>query len=142
MKKFLEEAFPVMSTGFDLQHYSLVSGFLDGPGDKRACGVMQDINITCKSRAARDTVVQRLKELGMKLENEKAGGEVLTWTAYESQDNELGARILGRFKNKKAMMTLNRRPEVMDFWAACKEKEIERVEQRGYVENGKGWLHR
>jgi quinol monooxygenase YgiN len=141
MKDFLGSAFPIMTTGFDLQHYSLVGGFIDGPGDKRPCGIMYDTNIVCKSAEARQKVVQRLKALGSSVTKDNKDG-ILSFMTFEAQDDTTGARMLGRFTDRKALDAFMRRPEVVKFWADGKESDIARIEQRGYVENGKGWLHR
>jgi hypothetical protein len=52
-----------------------------------------------------------------------------------------GARMFARFKDRAAMETHLRRKEVIDFWLGSKD-EVAAMEARGYVPNGKGWLHR
>ncbi|KAB5523111.1 hypothetical protein GE09DRAFT_1153981 [Coniochaeta sp. 2T2.1] len=142
MGQFLKGALPVMSTGFDLSHYSAIGGFLDAPGDSRQCGVMYDTKITCKSAEARALVKDRLAALAKKIEADNDAEQVFTWMAFEGLDNDKDLRIYGRFKDRAAMAKLNERSEVVDFWKASRENEIDAIQQRGYVPNNKGWLHR
>lgn len=140
MAEFQKGALPVMSTGFDLAHYESVGGFLDAPGDCTECGVMQDIRIQCNSAAARKAVCDRLRALAAKVQARGDAG-TLTWMAFECLDDEVGLRVYGRFVDRTAMERLNATPEVVEFWKASKE-EVARIDQRAYLPNGKGWLHR
>ncbi|CAK7202385.1 hypothetical protein SEUCBS139899_005108 [Sporothrix eucalyptigena] len=142
--KFIPVALPNMTTSFDLQHYSRVGGFLDKPGDGTPCGLMYDVKIKCKSSEARDRVLARLTALGPEIEASKptADGGILTWMAFASQDNDTDARLLIRLRDKAAFHAYTKLQPVLDFWAASKEDDVDKMEQRGYVENGKGWLHR
>jgi hypothetical protein len=142
MGDFIKGALPVMSTGFDLNHYSLIGGFLDAPGDKTECGIMYDTKITCKSASARDVVRDRLAALAKQVEQGNDASKVYTWMAFEGLDNDRDLRIYGRYKDKKAMDELNARDELVEFWKQSRDNEIETIAQRGYVPNGKGWLHR
>lgn len=142
MGNFTKKALPVMSTGFDLAHYSDIGGFLDAPGDGRQCGVMQDIRIICKSPEARKTAAERLVKIAKTLEGEPDKAGVQTWMAFESVDNDLDLRVFGRFENQAALQKLNARKEIADFWIASRDNEINRIDQRNYVPNDKGWLHR
>jgi quinol monooxygenase YgiN len=142
MQQFLEGALPVMSTGFDLSHYSAVGGVPDAPGDGRQCGVMYDIKIVAKSPEARAVLKDRLAALAKKIEADTDKEQVLTWMAFECLDNDRDLRVYGRFKDRAAMARVNEREDVVAFWKESRDNEIERIEQRGYVPNGKGWLHR
>ncbi|CAK7224045.1 hypothetical protein SCUCBS95973_005387 [Sporothrix curviconia] len=142
--KFIPVAMPNMTTSFDLQHYSRVGGFLDKPGDGTACGLMYDVKIKCKTTEARDRVVARLAALGPQIEASAptVDGGILTWMGFASQDVDTDARMLIRFRDKAAFHAYTKLQPVLDFWAAGKEDDIDKMEQRGYVENGRGWLHR
>lgn len=141
---FLPKAAPNMMVSFDLQHYSRAAGFLDHFGDARPCGFMYDMVILCKSSDSRISVVKRLKELGLKLESSPltVSGKLLTWMSFESQDNDRDARVFMRFQDKADFQKYSRLPEVLEFWAAGKDADVDKMQQRGYVENGRGWLHR
>lgn len=69
------------------------------------------------------------------------GVMVLTWMVFEGLDNETDLRIFGRYVNRDAMEALRAREEMVDFWKESKGG-IESIEQRGYVPNGRGWMHR
>lgn len=143
-QKFLPVALPNMTAGFDLQHHRRVAGFLDKPGDGRPCGFIYDIKIVCKSADARDRVLARLAALSPAIEASEPAqdGRMLTWVAFASEDDDRDARILLRFRDKAAFHAYTKLPAVLDFWAAGKEADVDKIEQHGYVENGKGWLHR
>jgi len=141
MGEFQKGALPVMSTGFDLAHYSKIGGFLDATGNSRECGVMQDIRIICKSAEARKVAKARLGALAEAVAAAKDPG-TLTYMVFESLDNDRDLRIFGRFVDREAMEKLNAREEVVKFWNDSKVDEIARIDQRAYVPNGKGWLHR
>ena len=141
---FLPKAVPNMMTGFDLQHYSRVAGFLDKPGDARACGLMYDIQIECIKSDMRDIILAHLQTLEPKVEAAEvtARGGLLTWMAFASKDNDTGARLFMRFCDKAAFHEYVRLKHVIEFWAASQAYGIYKVQQRGYIENEQGWLHR
>jgi quinol monooxygenase YgiN len=145
MAKFLELIPAASTTGLDLNHYRLVAGFLDFPGDKTEAAIMQDVKITCTSASARDALLKSLSSLVSSVEKQERenGGKngVLTYTAYANHDDDVGARIYGRWKSRDDMERFIRRDDVNNFWMGNKE-HIRAMEQRGYLPNGKGWLHR
>ena len=112
MQTFLDAIQSCYTTGLDLSHYSLIDGFLDLPGDMRECGIMQDTRIVCVSPQATDSVISALAALTASVEKkEKAEGEesgVYTYMAFKSLDDETGARIFGRWRNREAMEGGNR----------------------------------
>lgn len=124
-------------------HYEAIAGYLDKPANKRECGVMQDIRILCTSPDAGKSVLSKLqtlaKAVGARAEEEKTG--VYTWMAFKSLDNDSAARIYARYKDREAMENYLRTKEVLDFWFGTKD-EVVQMESRGYLPNGKGWLHR
>ncbi|KAL5362256.1 hypothetical protein BJX96DRAFT_176992 [Aspergillus floccosus] len=142
MRQFLSDAWPAMSTGFDLQHYEAIGGNLDIQGDSRECGIMHDTLIVCKSPEARGRVVKRLTALADSLAGESANEGLYSYVGFECLDNETDCRILGRWHACEDMERTIRKSEVAEFWDAGKEEDIARIEQRGYIPNGKGWLHR
>lgn len=143
MTNFLTRVPSAMTTGLDLMHYEAIAGYLDKPGDKTECGVMQDIRIACTSPESCQSVLQKLETLAEAVEaredKEKTG--VYTWMAFKSLDDEKAARIYARYKDREAMEKHLRTKEVLDFWFGTKD-EIAQMESRGYLPNGKGWLHR
>lgn len=145
MAKFLDKIPAASTTGLDLNHYRCVAGFLDLPGDKTECGIMQDVRITCVSADARKSLLSSLTTLVKSVEEgaRNNGGKygVLTYMAFANLDDEVGARIYGRWKTREEMEKFIRREEVNAFWFANKEN-VRAMEQRGYLPNGKGWLHR
>lgn len=143
MAKFLQVIPEHTTTDLDLNHYAFLSGFIDRDGEKKECGIMLDQKILCKSSVARTRVSDSLKRLGDAIaESEKASTSgVLTFMTFESLDDETGARIYSRFESRKTMERFIRREDVNAFWQSAKT-EVRGMEQRGYVPNGKGWLHR
>jgi len=143
MARFLSAIPPTMTTGLDLNNYTRVGGYLDKPGDKRECGIMQDIKIMCSSPSARSTLLDKLAELAKTVETteDKEDAGVWTWMAFACLDDEVGARIFARFRSREDMERHIRRKEVVDFWLGSKE-EVRSMGSRGYLPNGKGWLHR
>ncbi|KAK3704725.1 hypothetical protein LTR37_013699 [Vermiconidia calcicola] len=143
MGKFLNTIPDHTTTDLDLNHYSAVGGYLDRDGDKKECGIMHDVRIVCKSASARNAVVERLQSLCSKVqESEKAKPSgVLTFMGFSCLDNDTGARMYSRFERRDAMERFLRREDVLSFWKECKS-EITSMEARGYLPNGKGWLHR
>ena len=143
MQKFLTIIPDHATTDLDLNHYSAVGGFLDRDGDKKECAIMQDTRIGCKSAEAREEVVKRLQALCSKMQDsvKSSADGVLTFMAFSCLDNETGARMYSRFESREAMETFLRRKDVLDFWMESKG-DIASMEARGYLPNGKGWLHR
>jgi quinol monooxygenase YgiN len=143
MKAFLPNVLPSMSTGLDLMHYSLASGYIDFYGDKRECGIMQDTRITSTSAESRQTVLDRLAKLATTVEvaEGKEDSGVYTFGVFSSQDNDTAIRLFSRFRDRGAMEKHIRRCAVLDFWQQSKD-DIVQMESRGYLPNGKGWLHR
>lgn len=143
MTKFLTIIPAHTTTDLDLNHYAYLAGFLDRDGDRRECSIMLDQRIRCKSATARSTLVPHLKTLASTItstERDNPSG-VLTFMAVESLDDDEGARIYARFETREAMEAFLRRGEVDAFWQAVKG-EVRGMEQRAYLPNGKGWLHR
>lgn len=143
MAEFLSIIPAHTTTDLDLNHYSLLSGFLDRDGDKKECGIMLDQKIMCKSAIARQSVDSALKSLAAKVsETEKASPSgILTFMAFDCLDDEVGARLYSRFESREAMEAFIRRQDVNAFWQGVKA-EVRGMEQRAYLPNGKGWLHR
>jgi len=145
MQKFLSLIPAASTTGLDLSHYAARGGYLDLFGDSRECGIMQDTRIMCTSPSARSSVVAALTALTETVEKaERAAGAeagVYTYQVYESLDDDVSARVFARFKGREEMEAFLRRTEVVGFWMGQKEG-IKNMECRGYLPNGKGWLHR
>ena len=143
MAKFLSQVPPTMTTGLDLAHYALIEGFLDKPGDKRECGVMQDWKITCNDSAGRKSLAGALGNLATKMEQleEAEAAGIWTFMVFESLDNETDARIFARFRDRDAMEKALRKEQFESFWLENKEK-VKSMDCRAYLPNGKGWLHR
>ncbi|KAH7126757.1 hypothetical protein B0J11DRAFT_579194 [Dendryphion nanum] len=136
---------PASTTGLDLSHYRLITGFLDLPGTRPEASIMQDIRITCTSPSARTALISSLTTLvnGIEDQGRRNGGAggVLTYMAFESLDDEVGVRVFGRWDTREDMERFIRREDVGAFWMGNKEN-VKAMEQRGYLPNGKGWLHR
>ncbi len=109
----------------------------------KECHIMQDTRIGCKSAADRETVLKRLESLCEKIkQGEKSSHSgVLTFMGFACLDNDTGLRMYSRFESREAMETFLRRDDVLTFWKESKA-EIASMEARGYLPNGKGWLHR
>lgn len=140
MATFLSLIPAASTTGLDLNHYRVEAGFLDASGVQEEAEVMQDVKITCLSGDARERVVEGLKGMvgGVERTGEKG---VLTYMAFTCLDDDVGARIFGRWRTREDLESFIRREEVNAFWMANKEY-MKGMEQRLYVPNGKGWLHR
>ncbi|KAF2021864.1 hypothetical protein BU24DRAFT_488198 [Aaosphaeria arxii CBS 175.79] len=138
MATFLAAIPAVSTTGLDISHYALVSGFHDASQLARPAGIMQDVRVTCVSASARDTLLSSLATLVSWAEGTQG---TLSYMAFKSLDDEVGVRIFGRWRERRDMEAFMRSGEVVGFWMEGKEG-IKGMEQRGYVENGKGWLHR
>ncbi|KAF2663993.1 hypothetical protein BT63DRAFT_461110 [Microthyrium microscopicum] len=134
MQKFLPHVLPTMSTGLDLMHYSPAGGFLDAPGDLSECEIMTDTRIWCVDAVSRSSVVAKLDNVAG-----KAASGVYTFLVAASLDDETEVRILSRFRDRMAMEEQER--AMVGFWQGSKG-EVRRMESRGYLPNGKGWLHR
>ncbi|KAK3068653.1 hypothetical protein LTS18_000581, partial [Coniosporium uncinatum] len=133
MKQFLTKIPPTMTTGLDLAHYESLGGFLDRPGDRTECGIMQDVSITCNSPDAWRTIAEKLKKLAEA--TEAAGDEtVYTFMVFKSLDDETGLRIFGRYKDRDALKKHESKKEVIGFWMDTKD-EIATMRQRCYVHN-------
>lgn len=143
MQKFLEIIPAHTTTDLDLNHYALLAGHLDSSGTKQECGIMLDQRILCKSPAARTSLTAHLKSLATAITEaeKKSSSGVLTFMAFECLDDEVGARLYSRFTSREDMERFIRRHEVDAFWQAVKG-EVRGMEQRAYLPNGKGWLHR
>ncbi|KAF1814880.1 hypothetical protein P152DRAFT_471539 [Eremomyces bilateralis CBS 781.70] len=143
MAKFLLLTTPLVTTDPDLNHYECVGGFLDIFGKKSECEIILDVKIACRSDSARSDVLGRLTELADIVEDKEKmmSSGVMTWMAFKRLDNDTGVRIFGRYKTRDAMEKFIRREEYNDFWRASL-KDIGSMESRGWVPNGKGWLHR
>ena len=98
MAKFFSIIPARTTTDLDFNHYSCLSDFLDRDGDKKECGIMFDQMILCKSPSFRATLSSHLKALvdAVAKTKEQSSG-VLTFMAFECLDDEVGARVLGRF---------------------------------------------
>lgn len=138
MQTFLEKIPASSTTGLDLNHYRCVAGFLDAGGRKEEAGVMQDVRISCISASAIMALLESLKRL---VEGVDGSGGTLTYMAFQSLDNDVSARIYGRWKTREDLEKFIRRAELNDFWMQNK-RHVRAMEQRLYVPNGKGWLHR
>ena len=136
---FLNKIPDTMTTGLDLMHYSCVAGYIDQPGDKKECKMMQDTRISCISASARDAVLSKLKQLAQLIEAQSSG--IYTWMAFSSLDDNVGVRIFARFETREALERYSRGKDVAEFWSDSKE-DIKQMEWRCYVPNNKGWLHR
>ena len=131
------------TTDLDLNHYRAIGGFIDRDGDKKECAVMLDQRIGCKSSDQRDAIIKSLQGLALNVqstEKQQASG-ILTFIGFASLDDETSARIYSRFESRKSMEIFLRRSDVESFWRKSKS-DIANMESRGYVPNGKGWLHR
>jgi quinol monooxygenase YgiN len=161
MTKFLSIIPAFSTTGLDLSHYRLVAGFLDLPSSNLPPSIVNstssaaaltelilDIRITSTSPSTRPALLSSLTTLVNSVEMQerfrradgKASG-TLTYTAFASLDDETGVRIFGRWKTREDMEAFVRRDDVLGFWMKIKEV-VKGMEQRMYVGNGKGWLHR
>lgn len=138
MQKFLTLIPAASTTGLDLNHYRAVAGFLDSSHTQEEAGIMQDVKITCVSDVAREELL-----VGLKRFVNGVGGEggTLTYMGFACLDDDVGARIYGRWRTREDLERFIRRDDVNAFWMTNKE-HIRGMDQRLYVPNGKGWLHR
>ena len=143
MSNFLEIIPEHTTTDLDLNHYECIGSFIDRDGSLKECAIIQDTRIVCKTPDARSSLLKRLSDLSSRIqqtEKEKSSG-VLTYMAFSCLDNETGARIYGRYESRDVMEDFLRRKDVLKFWIDSKS-DIVSMECRGYLPNGKGWLHR
>ncbi|KAH7078264.1 hypothetical protein FB567DRAFT_131238 [Paraphoma chrysanthemicola] len=139
MQRFLTLIPACSTTGLDLNHYRLVAGFLDSPTPSSVpATIMQDIRITCISSGARTALLGALETF---VEGISPSNETLTYMAFASLDDDVGARIYGRWKSREGFEAFIRRDDVVAFWMSVKEY-VKGMDQRLYVPNGKGWVHR
>ncbi|KAL2756549.1 hypothetical protein ACRALDRAFT_1069346 [Sodiomyces alcalophilus JCM 7366] len=141
-KGFLPAALPIMTTGLDLVNFGVAGGFLDFSGRKEECGIMHDVQIRCVDAAARRELLGALRMLchSVELAQKRDGkGEVLTFLGLKSLDNEVGARIFARYKDRETLEAWQRSDVVKGFWEVVKES-VGDMSSRSYRPNGKGWL--
>jgi len=138
MQTFLQKIPAASTTGLDLNHYKCVAGFLDASHTQAPAEIMQDMRVTCVSPSSLTTLLSSLTSL---VNSVDGSGGTLTYMAFQSLDDDVGARIYGRWKTREDMERFIRREEVIGFWMENKE-HVRAMEQRLYVPNGKGWLHR
>ncbi|KAF2823571.1 hypothetical protein CC86DRAFT_457902 [Ophiobolus disseminans] len=138
MQSFLQKIPAASTTGLDLNHYACVAGFLDSSRVQAPAEVMQDVRITCISASARANLLASLITL---ITGVDGSGGTLTYMAFRSLDDDVGARVFGRWETREEMEVFVRRADVNGFWMANKEY-VKAMEQRLYVPNGRGWLHR
>ena len=138
MQLFLSHIPSSSTTGLDLSHYRLLTGFLDSSSTSAPAEIMQDMRITCLSPSARASFSTALKAL---VDSIDGSDGTLTYMAFQSLDDDVGARIFGRWRTREDMERFVRRKDVIAFWMENKEY-AKGMEQRLYVPNGKGWLHR
>ncbi|KFH45126.1 hypothetical protein ACRE_040800 [Hapsidospora chrysogenum ATCC 11550] len=140
---FLPNAGPAMSTGLDLTHYGAVGGFLDRSGKKTECGVMHDVQIQCRDKAARDELLGALTLLSSLVDDAQGpkgeDGEVLTFLGLKSLDNDTQARIYARYTSRETWEKFIRGTLMNKFWESVKPS-VASMSARAYVPNGKGWL--
>lgn len=141
MTTFLGKIPAYTTTGLDLNHYSLIAGYLDTHGDKRECGIMLDVRIGAETSTKRSTVAPKLKALAEKIKAGDKTGDVYTFMTFECLDNDTDLRIYARFKDRESMERTIRTDAWTDFWMSTKD-EIAKMESRGYLPNKKGWLYR
>jgi quinol monooxygenase YgiN len=145
MTKFLDRIPASSTTNLDLAHYRCVAGFLDLHAQKGEAGVIQDVKITCTEAKARETLLGKLVGLVGSVQREvrenRGRDGVYTYMAFACLDDDVGVRIMGRWRDRGHMESFVRRADVGAFWAEGKE-DVARMEQRLYLPNRKGWLHR
>jgi quinol monooxygenase YgiN len=139
MEPFLKATPPTMAIGFDLTHYTEVSGFLDKSGRAAECAVIYDTKIVCASAFARDTILSRLESIAEHAEGEESG--TYTFWVLRSLENEEEVRIFERYESWEALELHQKAPGLINFWLDSKE-EVRSMEGRAYAPNLKGWLNR
>lgn len=138
MRTFLQKIPAASTTGLDLNHYRAIAGFLDSSGSQVKAEIMQDVRISCVSGEARETLLSSLKNF---VSGVTDNGNTLTYMAFSCLDDDVGARIHGRWKTRESFEKFIRKSDINDFWMQNKDY-VRAMEQRLYVPNGKGWLHR
>lgn len=128
-----------MAIGFDLTHYTEVSGFLDKSKSAAECEVIHDTRIVCSSELARDKVLSRLESIAEYAEREEKG--TYTFWVLKSLDNDDQLRIFERYESWEALELHQNAPDLIKFWLDSKE-EVKSMEGRAYAPNLKGWLNR
>lgn len=93
---------------------------------------MQDMRIVCTSPNARSSLLSSLCTL---VDGVDGTNGTSTYMAFESLDDDVGARIYGRWESRTEMEIFIRRADVNAFWMANKEY-VRGMEQRLYVPNG------
>ncbi|KAF2793438.1 hypothetical protein K505DRAFT_244409 [Melanomma pulvis-pyrius CBS 109.77] len=149
MSQFLTLIPQASTTGLDLSHYRLVAGFLDLPTKSAAiptpASIILDIRVTSTTASARPDILTSLTSLTNTIEQEERSSTTAsgtaTYMAFASLDDETGVRIFGRWKTRDDMERFLRREDVLEFWMENKVN-VKAMEQRAYLPNGKGWLHR
>ncbi|KAJ4351645.1 uncharacterized protein N0V89_006988 [Didymosphaeria variabile] len=145
MSTFLKRIAPTTTTNLDLSHYRLTAGFLDLPSTTVEAGIIQNIRITCVSSSTRTSLLTHLSQLVNNVYQEElandGNGGVLTYMVFLCLDDDVGVRVLGRWRNREDMEGFVRRTDLGLLWQGQKAG-VARMEQRYYVPNGKGWLHR
>jgi quinol monooxygenase YgiN len=139
MAPFLKAVPAAAATGFDLTHYTDVSGFLDKSGHAAECAVLYDTKIACSSSSARDAVLGKLASIAEHAEKEEKG--TYSFWVLKSLDNDDQVRIFERYESWTALEEHEKNPALAKFWSGSKE-EIKSREGRAYVPNHKGWLNR
>lgn len=140
MGQFLRKVFPIMNTGLDLVHYEDVGGFLDKKGNKTECGIIWDTWITVKEGKV-DKVLESLKGLAKWVEESEP--EAYSYLIHRGldEDNRNELRVLERYATREGMEAHMSSKPVLDFFRGA-AKDVVRLENRGYLPNGLGWLHR
>jgi len=135
MHPFLKATPSTMATGFDLTHYTEVSGFLDKSGQRKECAIIHDTRIFCDSESARDSVLAKLAKIAEFAEKEEEG--TFSFFVLKSLDGD--DRM--RYASWEAFETHQDSKQLVELWLSSKE-EIKSLEGRTYVPNMKGWLSR
>ncbi|KAK2748943.1 hypothetical protein FQN57_007226 [Myotisia sp. PD_48] len=140
MNKFLPVALTTMTTGLDLVNYEDVAGFMDKPGDMTECGIIWDTRLTI-NEASFEQVLSNLTRLAEWVE--KSEPDTYTFLIHKGLDeeNKNELRVLERYRTRDALEKHQASAEVLLFFRENKDA-IVRLENRGYLPNGLGWLHR
>jgi quinol monooxygenase YgiN len=137
MQDFLAKIPAASTTVLDLNHYSYVAGSFDYGRMRKEAGVIQDVRISCVDADARGELLASPKRMVDGIDGDSG---TLTYMAFLSLDDDVGARIFGRWRTRDDLERFIRREAVIGFWMENKE-HVRAMEQRLYVPNGKGWLH-
>lgn len=137
-----------MATGIsNLPDFSQQVGFLVPPinsgVDPEKCDVLHETIITATGTERREVLLARLREVASAVEADCAERGVLTWIVFRNEDLDDEIRIFGRYSTKEDMIRHDERSEMVKFWVHSRDKgDIKKIERRGYVPNGKGWIKR